>query len=73
MTIDNVDRNHNLGMIFEAAALKGKLFVCMCSLDKLGSNAADCLLTSIRAYMDSSRFMPETEIAEKKLRIMFTK
>jgi hypothetical protein len=66
-------RNHNLALIFEARALNGKLLVSMSPLDKTDAAPAQCLLTAIKTYMNSSRFMPESEITETKLRVIFTK
>ncbi|MDR0947751.1 MAG: hypothetical protein LBM87_08475 [Ruminococcus sp.] len=71
--IDNPYRSHNLGMIFEAKALNGKLLVSMCPLDRIESIPAHSLLSAIKDYMDSKDFFPEIEIEEKKLRLLFMK
>ncbi|ANH83897.1 hypothetical protein A8C56_12620 [Niabella ginsenosidivorans] len=67
--IDNIDRNHKLGLIFECSAGKGKLLVCMCPLDQLKEDpAARQLYYSILRYMDSDRFRPSTMLSFEQLK-----
>jgi hypothetical protein len=57
--IDNYERVHRLGVIFEALIGKGKLLVC--SIDLLGQidrPEARQLLHSLLHYMNSSQFSP---------------
>lgn len=62
--IDNLQRNHKLGLIFEARSGKGKLLVCMAALPKLAQYAeAAQLYRSILAYMQSSEFQPTEAIS----------
>ncbi|MGI0105756.1 sugar-binding domain-containing protein [Salinimicrobium sp. WS361] len=61
--IDNLERNHKLGLIFEFKVGKGKLLVCMSQLNKLkGTPEADQLYKSILDYMSSDNFNPSYEI-----------
>jgi hypothetical protein len=69
--IDNVDRNHKLGLIFEAKVGKGKLLVCACNLFFCYDNAANQLLKSIFKYMDSEDFNPQEELTVEHLRGIF--
>lgn len=61
--IDNIDRNHKLGMLFEFKAGKGKLFVSMANLPAiLHQPEARQLYHSIMQYMRSAHFDPQTSI-----------
>ncbi len=63
--IDNIERNHKLGLIFEYAVEKGKLLVCMSPLNKLEQySETRQLYKSILNYMQSSAFQPETRIVD---------
>ncbi|NDV83159.1 beta-glycosidase [Bacteroides sp. 51] len=70
--IDNMERNHKLGVIFECWVGKGKLFVCMADLLK-GSEYAACkqLLQSIYRYMDSRVFAPQYSLSPDELSALF--
>ncbi|MDZ7723928.1 MAG: beta-galactosidase [candidate division KSB1 bacterium] len=58
--IDNLQRNHKLGFIFEFAVGKGKLLVCMSRLNEISHKPeADQLYKSIVRYMQSEAFAPE--------------
>ena len=57
--IDNIDRNHKLGLIFECKVGKGKLLVCMAGLPALTEYPeARQLYSSMLRYMDSPVFNP---------------
>lgn len=57
--IDNVERNHRLGLLFEAKYAKGKLFICASDLLSLQHKPeAKQLLHSILKYMASPEFDP---------------
>jgi hypothetical protein len=61
--IDNFERNHKLGLIFEAKVGKGKLLVC--SIDLLGNKdkpEARQLFYSLLRYAGSEKFDPGTSI-----------
>ncbi len=61
--IDNFERNHKLGLIFETKVGKGKLLVC--AIDLLGHQdkpEARQLLHSLLRYLDSTAFGPQAEL-----------
>ncbi|OOM45710.1 hypothetical protein CLBKI_51470 [Clostridium beijerinckii] len=68
-TIDNFERNHKLGLIFECKVLNGKLLVCACDYNKI-INQPDGrqLLFSMFNYVKSKDFKPSTEISIPALR-----
>lgn len=58
-TIDNCERNHSLGTVFEAAVGSGKLVVCTAKLDKKKDSLPSVqLLAGILDYMNSDKFAP---------------
>lgn len=67
-TIDNFERNHKLGNLFEAKVGVGRLFVCTSNLRKLqDSYPARWLEYSILQYMSSEEFEPNVEIRIEEL------
>lgn len=57
--IDNLERNHKFGLIFEFAVGQGKLLVCMSRLTEiLDKPEAFALYQSILNYMESDAFNP---------------
>lgn len=67
--IDNLERNHKLGLIFEFKTGKGKLLVCMAQLNKIMDNPeAVQLYRSIISYLSSKDFNPAYEISVSKLK-----
>ena len=71
-TIDNCERNHDLGTLFEAAAGNGRLMVCTAALDrKFDSLSCRQLLSSILSYMNSDKFAPSQTADISKLREIF--
>lgn len=72
--IDNVERNHKLGLVFELAVGKGCLFVVMSHLER----AADYpegrqFYASVLNYIQSDRFSPATHLTPDALRRLFTR
>jgi hypothetical protein len=66
--IDNFERSHKLGIIFEARAGKGKLLVCTCDLQSVkDSLPAKWLERSIIEYMNSNEFCPKYEASLNEL------
>ena len=62
--IDNIERNHKLGLVFEFAIGKGKLLVCMADLEQAASYPEGRqLYRSILEYMTSPDFAPKTNIS----------
>jgi hypothetical protein len=65
--IDNVERNHKFGMIFEFAYGKGKLLVCMARLNEMSQYPeAKQLHAALIRYMQSGSFSPASA-ADKSL------
>ena len=61
--IDNFERNHKLGVLFECRVGSGKLMVCSCNLmEQQNFPEARQLLNSLLTYMDSENFNPECSI-----------
>ncbi len=70
--IDNFERNHKLGVIFECRVGAGKLLVCSCDLQaQQNYPEARQLLYSLLRYMESEAFNPgqalETEFLKSLL------
>jgi hypothetical protein len=66
--IDNLERNHKVGLIFEFRVGDGKLLVCMSQLDKLTKNPeAVQLYRSIISYMKSNNFTPSCSMDKEAL------
>ncbi len=61
--IDNVERNHKLGLVFEFQVDKGKLLVCMADLEAATSYPEGrAFYRSVLEYMTSEDFTPKTQI-----------
>lgn len=61
--IDNIERNHKLGLLFEFKVDGGKLLVCMADLEKAASTPeGKQFYISLLEYMTSTKFNPETVI-----------
>jgi len=74
--IDNfdTDRNHKLGLVFEARVGQGSLLVCGSDLPTLtGHPEARQLLASLLAYANSDRFKPTTEVSAAWLQQILAK
>lgn len=71
--IDNVERNHKLGLIFEFAVGNGKLLVCMNDLlEQPRYIESTALYASIIRYMKSDDFNPGMNIGLKSLMDMLS-
>lgn len=71
--IDNVERNHKLGLIFEFAVGKGKLLVCMSDLKKIQDKPEGRqLYYSIVKYMTSDKFNPSQKLTQQELTSLFS-
>jgi hypothetical protein len=71
--IDNYDRDHKLGLVFEARVGPGRLLVCATDLLTLGAERPEArqLLASLLAYAGSDRFDPRTAMSVEALRELF--
>lgn len=70
--IDNVERNHRLGLVFELNVESGKLLICMADLEA-ARNTPEGLqfYASLLDYMHSSNFNPVTSVAMEALKNLF--
>jgi len=67
--IDNFERNHKLGLIFEAKVGKGKLLVCTIDLmNNLDKPEARQLFHSLLKYAGSKYFIPKKELEANLLK-----
>jgi hypothetical protein len=67
--IDNVERNHRLGTIFELKVGAGRLLVCAIDLPAMpDAPEAAQLLLSLERYAQSAKFAPEREVSPEDLR-----
>ena len=61
--IDNIERNHKLGLVFEFAVGKGRLLVVMSDLEKAAEYPeGEQFYLSVLRYMTSQHFAPKTAI-----------
>lgn len=66
--IDNIERNHKLGLVFEFCVGKGKLLVCMADLDSISQTIeGHQFYRSLLGYMQSRDFVPQTRIGWTEL------
>ncbi|ANY67160.1 beta-glucuronidase [Paenibacillus sp. BIHB 4019] len=67
-TIDNFERNHKLGFLFECRVGKGKLLICSLDADKvLETPEGKQFLSSVIKYMESEQFKPQYEAGVTEL------
>ena len=70
--IDNLYRDHKLGLVFETRVGRGRLLVCACDLSKLADHPqARQLLSSLLSYAASDRFQPSSELPAACLQGIF--
>jgi len=71
--IDNIERNHKLGIVFEFNVEKGKLLVCMADLVSVKDKPeVRQFYNSMMEYMESDTFRPVMNIGADTLRKMFS-
>lgn len=71
--IDNIERNHKLGLVFEFAVGRGKVLVVMADLDRAADfPEGQAFYRSILQYMRSRDFDPSTQISFDDLQALFT-
>lgn len=70
--IDNIERNHKLGLVYELNVEGGKLLVCMADLDA-ASNTPEGLqfYAGLLEYMNSREFKPSTSISVNSFKNLF--
>ena len=70
--VDNIDRNHKLGLIFEFAVGKGKLLVCMSDLKAIQNKPEGRqFYIAILKYMSSDKFNPSESLTSGELVSLF--
>ena len=70
--IDNVERNHRLGLVFEFAVGKGKLLVCCSDLEStLEYPEGRQFYKAVLDYMRSDDFQPSVSIEKDNLTALF--
>ncbi|MHA7582574.1 glycoside hydrolase family 2 TIM barrel-domain containing protein [Paenibacillus vandeheii] len=73
-TIDNFERNHKLGLLFECQVGKGKLLVGALNYDELINKVEGRqLLYSLAQYVKSEEFNPETKLGMEELQRLLGK
>ena len=71
--IDNIERNHKLGLLFEFEVGNGKLLICMADLPSIMEYPeARQLYTSILSYMKSDQFKPASQLNPDELTTLFS-
>jgi hypothetical protein len=70
--VDNIERNHKLGLIFEFTVGQGKLLVCMSDLKKIHNKPEGRqLYSAILKYMLSDKFNPAQTLNPEELVALF--
>jgi len=71
--IDNVERNHKLGLVFEFRVGKGRLLVVMSNLEQAATYPEGRqFYASVLNYMHSTHFAPATKVSLEQVRLLFT-
>ena len=72
--IDNVERNHKLGLVFEFNVEGGKLLVCMSDLKSMDDKPeVRQFITSMLRYMESHDFSPSQTVSLDYLQDLLTR
>lgn len=70
--IDNVERNHKLGLVFELNVDGGKLLVCMVDLEAAHNTPEGVqFYAGLLEYMNSQEFEPVTSISSEAFKNLF--
>ena len=70
--IDNIDRNHKLGLVFEFKKGNGKLLVCSADLFRIMENPeVRSFYKGLLEYMNSDKFVPTDELTDKMAEEIF--
>ena len=71
--VDNVERNHKLGLLFEFAVDKGRVLVCMSDLEAVASTVEGRQFRrAIVQYMTSDKFAPTERLTAGELERLLT-
>ncbi len=67
--IDNFERNHKLGILFEACVGNGKLLICTSRLHEIDDrDEVRWLMRSLMTYIESDKFAPRTTLTADNIR-----
>lgn len=70
--IDNIERNHKLGILFEFAVGRGKLLVCTTDFGAIsGTPEGQAYIASLVGYFMSEDFSPSVEVSWEDLEMLF--
>ena len=70
--IDNVERNHKLGLLIELNVEGGKLLLCMSDLDAVRNTPEGLqFYAGLLEYMNSSDFKPSTSLSAESFKNLF--
>ena len=70
--IDNIERNHKLGLVFEFAVEKGKLLICMSDLESVQDKPeVRQFYNNMMQYMMSDDFTPVAHLSVKSISDLF--
>lgn len=70
--VDNFERNHKLGILFEGKAGNGKLMVCTSKLGEISERTeVKQFVKSLVTYLTSDEFAPENELDIAKIEKIF--
>ncbi len=70
--VDHFDRNHKLGVLFEARVGEGRLLVCSLNLPAMQElPEAHCLLNCLLRYAESDDFHPCHSVCREELQYLF--
>ena len=71
--IDNIERNHKLGLLYEYAVGNGKLLVCMANLEAIADTPEGKQFSNaILQYIKSGAFNPKDNLTWEELVTLFT-
>ena len=71
--VDNVERNHRLGLVFEVSVEKGRLLVCMADPEALlDKPEGRQFRAALIRYADSEDFRPEFRCSPEELKRIFS-
>ena len=71
--IDNIERNHKLGLLYEIKVGNGRLLVCMADIEAAQDKPeARQLLQSMLEYVGSDKFQPSLQLTTAELQQLFS-
>ena len=71
-SIDNFERNHKLGILFECQVGNGKLLVCTTDFDKAKDAVAKHYFKALCNYVGSEDFAPRNQLSSEEFRSLLS-